>query len=116
MRIRYNAALQLREETKVVDALVGLAAIDPALALDGLLKLATSAYEADDTAKATERFGKILAIDPSYPQPYYYLGLIKMREGAKEEAKSYLEHFLQLAPHRSEAATAQQALQYLKES
>jgi hypothetical protein len=37
-----------------------------------------------------------------------------MREGAKQEAKSHLERFLELAPNDPDAATAKDALKYVK--
>jgi tetratricopeptide (TPR) repeat protein len=114
LRIRYNASLKLGDETKVVDALVGLAAVDPVTARDNLFKLASKAYDSDDSVKAKERFNKVLELDPNHPRSHYFLGLILMREGAKEQAKSHLERFLQLAPADPEAATARGVLSYLK--
>ena len=117
LRIRYNAALKLRNEVRVIDSLVGLAAIDPVTARDGLFLLATSAFDSDDTVKAKERLGKVLELDPNHPRSHYLLGLILMREDAKEEAASHFERFLQLAPDDDpDAETAEGALKYLKES
>ena len=91
IRIRYNAALKLKDKAMIADALVGLAAVDPATARDSLLKLATAAYDADDGVNAKAMFGKVLELDANQAQSHYYLGLILMREGAKEEARSHLE-------------------------
>jgi len=114
LRARYNASLKLGDEAKIVDSLVRLAAVDPVTARDNLFKLATAAYDSDDTVKAKERLGKVLELDPNHPQSHYYLGLILMREGAKEKAKSHLERFLQLAPGAPDAATAEGILNYLR--
>lgn len=116
LRIRYNAALELRNEGRVIDSLVGLAAIEPQMARDGLFQLANMAFEADDTVKAKERLAKVLDLDPNHPRSHYLLGLILMREGRKEEARNHLERFLELAPDDPDADTAQGALKYLKES
>jgi Tfp pilus assembly protein PilF len=114
LRIQYNAALKLKDEAKVVDALVALAAVDRDMALDGLFKLAQAAYDSDETVKAKERLNKVLEIDPSHARSHYLLGLILMREGAKADAEKHLERFLELAPNDPDAATAQKILQYLK--
>jgi tetratricopeptide (TPR) repeat protein len=116
LRIRYNAALKLRNEERVIDSLVGLAAIDPVTARDGLFLLANVAFESDDIVKAKERLDKVLALDPDHPRSHYLMGLILMREAANEEAANHLERFLELAPEDPDAATAQGALKYLKES
>ena len=115
IRIRYNAALKLGDEAMIVDSLVGLAAVDPAMARDSLFKLATAAYDSDDAVNAKKRFAKVLELDPNHARSHYFLGLILMREGAKQEAKSHLERFLELAPNDPDAATARDALRYLRE-
>jgi tetratricopeptide (TPR) repeat protein len=115
IRVRYNAALKLGDKAMIVDSLAGLAAVDPATARDGLLKLATAAYNADDAANAKAIFARILAFDPNHAPSHYYLGLALMREGAKAGAKSHLERFLELAPNDPDAGTARDALKYLRE-
>lgn len=115
LRIRYNASLKMGDSATVVDALVGLAAVDPVAARDGLFKLASAAYNADDTVNAKKRLGKLLEIDPNHPQAHYLLGLILMREGAKQEARSHLERFLALAPGDPDSATARDVLKYLQQ-
>ena len=114
IRIRYNASLKLGDKAMIVDSLVGLAAVDRVVARDSLFKLATAAYNSDDTVNAKEIFGKVLELDPHHPRSHYFLGLILMREAAKEEAKSHLERFLELAPGDPDAATARDALRYLR--
>jgi Tfp pilus assembly protein PilF len=114
LKILYNAALKLGDEAKLVDALVGLAAVDPGTARDGLFVLADAAFRRDDVVEARERFDDVLAIDPSHARAHYFLGLILMREGAKQEAKRHLERFLALAPNDPDAATARDALAYLR--
>ncbi len=114
LKVRYNAALKLGDEAKLVDALLGLAAVDPATARQGLFTLATGAFQKDDMAKAKERFLHVLGIDSNHAPSHYYLGLILMREGAKAEAKSQFRLFLELAPDDPDAATAREALTHLK--
>jgi len=116
IRIRYNASLKLGDRAKIVESLVGLAAVEPAMARDGLFKLASAAYESDDSVNAKIGFGKVLELDPNHARSHFFLGLILMREGAKQEAKSHLERFLELAPGDPDAATAKDALRYLRSS
>jgi Tfp pilus assembly protein PilF len=113
IRLRYNAALALGDKEKLSDALVGLAAVEPAVARNGLLKMAFDAYDANDMAQAKARFDKVLKVDPNYPPAYYYLGVIEVGEGATTEARGHLERFLQLAPNDPEAHSARDMLKYL---
>jgi len=113
IRLRFNACLALGDKAKLIDALVGLAVVEPVAARDGLLQLAFEAYDVNDLPVAKERFIKVLAIDPSYPQAHYYLGVISVGEGAGAVAKSYLERFLQLAPNDPEAPAARDMLKFL---
>jgi len=113
LRIRYNACLKLGDEEKLLDSLVGLAPVEPRIARDGVLKLAFDAYDRNDLAAARARFLKVLELDPNQPQAHYYLGVISASQGAKEDAKKYLERFLELAPDDPEAASAREMLKYL---
>lgn len=114
LKIRYNAALKLGDEAKVVDALLGLAAVDATTASHGLFVIADGAFQRDDTATAKKLFQQVLEIDPAHARSHYFLGLILMREGAKKEARSHLERFLELAPNDPDAGTARDALKYLR--
>jgi Tfp pilus assembly protein PilF len=117
IRIRYNAALKLGDRGMALDsleALVAQGAVDRATAADGLSKLAFAAFDSDDIPHAKEALGKALELDPNHARSHYLLGLILMREGAKPEAKSHLERFLELAPNDPDVATAKDALRYVK--
>jgi tetratricopeptide (TPR) repeat protein len=117
IRIRYNAALKLGARGMALDALealVAVAAIDNATAVDGFSKLAFAAFDSDDIPHAKEALGKALELDPNHARSHYLLGLILMREGAKAEARSHLERFLELTPNDPDAATAKDALKYVK--
>jgi tetratricopeptide (TPR) repeat protein len=113
LRIRYNACLKLGDEEKLLDALVGLAPVEPKIARDGILKLAFDAYDRNELETAKTRFLKVLELDPNQPQAHYYIGVISASQGAKEDAKKYLERFLQLAPNDPEANSAREMLKYL---
>ena len=114
IRIRYNASLKLGDKAKIAEALLALAAIEPATARASLFKLATAAYDADDMVNAKQRFVKVLELDPNHARAHYFLGLLFMREGAKQEARRHLERFLELAPGDPDASTAKDALAFLK--
>ena len=113
IRIRYNASLKLGDRDKIADALIALAAIEPATARASLFKLATAAYDADDTANAKKRLAKVLELDPGHARAHYFMGLILMREGAKRDAKRHFERFLELAPNDPDAGTAKESLRFL---
>lgn len=113
LRVRYNAALGLGDEEVLVDALMGLATVEPVVARDSLLKLAYDAYDANDMARAKALFGRVLEVDPKQPQSHYVLALIEVNDGAKEEARRHLERFLELAPGDAEADTARNLLEFL---
>lgn len=113
-RVRYNAALALGDKAKLIDALIGLNPYEPKIARDGLLRLAFEAYDANDLVVAKDRFEKVVKLDPTYAQAYYYLGVINAGRGASAEAKSQIEKFLQLAPNDPEAKSAREMLKYIK--
>ena len=113
IRLRYNACLSLGDKERLIDSLVGLAAVEPTAAKNGLLKLAFEAYDANDRVRAKERFQKVLEVDPNQPLAHYYLAMAYVNEGAIEEARSHLERFLTLAPNSPEAETAREMLKQL---
>ncbi len=116
LRLRYNAALELQDDEMLIDALVGLAPVEPEAAKQNLWILAMAAYNANDNEKSKERFGKVLTVDPKNAQAHYLLGLVYLGEGANEETKEHLEKFLALAPDDPEAPSAQEILSYLGSS
>jgi tetratricopeptide (TPR) repeat protein len=116
LRVRYNAYLNLKDDVGLYDALVGLVAIEPTVALEGLLHLAFAAYDADDEALAKERFSTILIVDPNQPQSHYYLGLIMLNEGNNDAATGHFERCIELAPDSPEAPVARELLKRLSGS
>jgi tetratricopeptide (TPR) repeat protein len=116
IRLRYNACLTLGDNDRLFESLVGLAAVEPAAAVKGLLKLAFDAYDANDRDKAKQRFLKILEMDPNQALVHYYLGMVYVNEGATADAKSHLERFVALAPNTPEAQTAREILKQLSKS
>jgi len=116
LRLRYNAALELQDDEMLIDALVGLAPVEPEAAKQNLWLLAMAAYNANDNEKTKDRFGKVLIVDPDNAQAHYLLGLVYLGEGANEETREHLEKFLALAPNDPDAASAQEILSYLGSS
>ncbi|NWG00868.1 MAG: tetratricopeptide repeat protein [Thermoanaerobaculaceae bacterium] len=114
LRLRYNACLALGDTARLADALVGLAAVEPKVARDGLLKLGFDAYDAGRMGEAKERFLRALEIDPNQPLAHYYLAIALINEGAIAEARTHLEAFLKLAPDHPEAPSARDMLASLK--
>jgi len=115
IRIRYNAALALGQEDRIIDALVSIAAVEPETARQGLWLLAIAVYDANDMDRAKLRFGKLLEVDPNHAMAHYYLGLIYVGESANDEAKKHLERFVQLAPDDPEAPSARDLIKYLSQ-
>ena len=76
--------------------------------------LALAAYDANDSVRARERFGKLLEIDPSRSHCHYFLGLINVGEGSNDEARRHFERFLQLAPDDPEAGSVRDFLEHLQ--
>lgn len=113
LRVRYNAALGIGDGELIAETLVGLAAVEPGVARDGLLHLAYEAYDANDLARAKALFEKVIAVDPKQPQSHYLLALIHVNDGAKGEARQHLLRYLELAPDEPEAETARELLAFL---
>lgn len=116
IRLRYNAALELGDTDRIMDALVDLAKVEPEIARNSLLALAFESYDANDMVEAEKRFKKVLQVDPSHPHSHYLLALIYVNEERTEEAKPHLEQFIALAPDDPEAPTATELLKYLNQS
>jgi len=114
IRVRFNACLGLGDKNKLAEALIGMAAVEPVKARDGLLRLAFDAYDANDMALSKQRFNEALTIDPNFAQAHYYLGLINVSLGLSAEARTHFERFIELAPNDPEANSAREALKYLK--
>jgi Tfp pilus assembly protein PilF len=114
LRLRYNACLNLGDADRLADALAGLAVVEPAVAKNGLLKLAFDAYDANDKDHAKARFLKVLEIDPNQGLAHYYVALVYVNEGNTAEAKTHLEKFIALAPNSAEAATAREMIKQIK--
>ena len=113
LRLRYNAALELQDDEMLIDALVGLAPVEPEAARQNLWLLAMTAYNANDNEKSKDRFLKVLQVDPSNAQAHYLLGLIYLGEGANEETTTHMERFIELAPDDPDVQAAQDILAYL---
>ncbi len=113
LRLRYNACLSLPDKDRLADALVGIGALEPAIAKNGLLKLAFEAYDANDKVKSKERFLEVLQVDPNEPLAHYYLALVYVNDGDTKEAISHLERFIALAPNAKEADTARGMIKQL---
>jgi tetratricopeptide (TPR) repeat protein len=116
IRLRYNAALELGDTDRIMDALVDLAKVEPEIARNSLLALAFDSYDANDMVEAEKRFKKVLQVDPGHAHSHYLLALIYVNEERIEEAKPHLEQFIALTPDDPEAPTARELLKYLNRS
>jgi Tfp pilus assembly protein PilF len=116
LRIRYNAALALEDDDMLIDALVGLAPVEPEAAKQNLWLLAMAAYNANDNEKSKERFEKVLLVDPGNGQAHYLLGLVYLGEGDNEQTKAHMERFIELAPDDPDVPAAEDILAYINQS
>ncbi len=74
-------------------------------------QLGLSHYYLHDYAHARERFERVLALDPAYPDaPQLFLAQIAIGEGAFAEASEYLNDYLELHPNAPEAGQAKRTL------
>jgi Tfp pilus assembly protein PilF len=114
IRLRYNACLALGDQERLASALIGLYAVDPAVAKNGLLKLAVDAYY-DNTSKDHGRanFAKLLEWDPNQPLANYYMALFLVADGNNVEAKAHLEKVVAVAPNTPQGKSAQDMLKQL---
>ena len=108
--------IELGDTDRIMDALVGLAKVEPEIARNNLLALAFDSYDANDMVESEKRFRKVLQVDPNHPHSHYLLALIYVNEERTKEAKHHLERFIALAPDDPEAPTATELLKYLNQS
>jgi tetratricopeptide (TPR) repeat protein len=115
LKLRYNACLHLNDPDRLAQALIGLYAVDPAVAKKGLLKTAVDAYY-DQNSKDHGRaaFEKILEWDPNEPYSNYYMGVMLISEGKNAEAKAHLEKVVAAAPNTEQGRSAKDMLKQLE--
>lgn len=89
---RGDAVAGLRERQLAVEANPGDASL--------LLDLGIAQAKAGQTGQARITFSDMTATQPRDPRPYYFLGLLHQMDGSREDARSSLERFLDLAPER----------------
>jgi len=67
------------------------------------------------TADAIQVLDRVIAHFPAVPDPYYYRGFARLKDGKNAEAKADLEKFLTLAPPTSpQVAQAKDLLAKIK--
>jgi Tfp pilus assembly protein PilF len=115
LKLRYNACLQLGDQDRLASALIGLYAVDPAVAKAGLLKLAVDAYyDANSKDHGRANFLKLLEWDPNQPFANYYMALFYVADGKNAEAKAHLEKVVAVAPNTPQGASAKDMLKQLE--
>lgn len=113
LRLQYNAALQIGDHAKTIEALVALAAIEPTTARDNLFRLAVQAIDANDDVRTKKALIEVLKLDPDHARANYYLGVLFVREDARDKARAHLQRFLRLTPDDPDAATAKGLIAFL---
>lgn len=77
--------------------------------------MAEAYYVMGDTARAVDYYQQSLSIDSSFTNPYYMLGEIHHGAGKYDEARVYLERYVDLDPEGFRAEAAQNLLREMDE-
>ena len=75
---------------------------------------AARAINAGKDADAESLLKQAIAVDGSFAQAYYELGMVYVRSGKNADAKSNLLKYLELEPNGKDASTAKEMLKYVK--
>ncbi len=113
LRVRYDSYVKLEDKENRLDALLGLAKVDPEFAVGTLLNEAAAIFNAGDYKTSKPMFERILSVDDSQPKVYYFLGLIAVNEGDNAAAKQHLSKFVELDPEDPDAGSAKEMIGYL---
>ena len=113
LRVRYDSYVKLEDKESRLDALLGLAKVDPEFALGTLLNEAAAIFNAGDYKTSKPMFETILSVDESHAKVYYFLGLIAVNDGENAVAKQHLARFVELDPEDPDAGTAKEMMGYL---
>ncbi len=90
---------------KAKGAATAWGAINPS-APDQILEQAKIKFEQDDTATAEAMFQMVLDLDGEHADGNRMMGMLHARKGRADEAKKFLNRFLELSPNHPEAESA----------
>lgn len=108
-RVLYAAYTATGDKVKAAEAKKKLPANAGALFNDAA-KLINSGKDAD----AEPLLKQAIAVDDKFAAAYYELGVLDVRLGKKEDAKTNLQKYIDLEPNGKDAATAKEMLKYVK--
>lgn len=97
------------EHAELMDRFEALNPDDPATIFNDAVPF----LNAMDDEQARPILEKCLAADPAFPKCLYEYGMLLLRSGDMEGAKTYLESFLEVASEGPDLATATETLKYL---
>ncbi len=92
-----EAARRVKDNTKETQLTQKLRKLKPETA-DTVFQDAVAALNADDDDGAKKHIARAIELDPNFPEPYYELGKIYIREGEFEKAVTNFKLFLKHAP------------------
>jgi predicted TPR repeat methyltransferase len=72
--------------------------VDPSAAVGALLAQAITLHRADRLREAEPLYAAVLAAQPDHPDALHFLGVLKHRQGASDEAVALIRRALALAP------------------
>lgn len=113
LRVRFDSYVALGNADKRLEALLGLATVDPDFALGTLLEEGAAKFNGNDYKGSKPIFEKILEVDPKRAKVYYFLGLIAVNDGDNATAKRHLAKFVELDPNDADASTAKEMINFL---
>jgi len=79
-----------------------------------LLNFGIEAYNRGEMEAAFGHFDRLVTQNPSYPDGYYYRGLVHLNNQDSAAAAADFKRFLELAPEHPKAAEAREFLSYLE--
>ncbi len=112
--IRYEAYRRMGDETAANAALDELQAADPERIVDAYFQQGLLLFREGAAEAAVAAFERVLSADPTHARAHYQLGRSLLSAGDYEQAKVYLEKFIEMAPDDPEVAGAREMLSYLE--
>lgn len=112
LRILVNANQQKGKKDKAKEYQKQLEVLQPDSA-EALFNRAVDLLNAKDDAGAKPLLEKAVEVNPEFPNSYYELGFIYLREGDMAKSKATFESFLKLVPSGEKAETAKETIKWL---
>lgn len=114
LKVQYDVARRTGDAEAADAALEALVRVDPSWVTTGLYEHALDLYNASDNEGAAAAFKKVLEADPDHARATYLLGMSLYNSGKPNEAKPYLERFIEMAPDDPDIEIAKEIVKYIE--